>query len=151
MPALAVVLRRPEARFRPYTDVLGQVGGDEGADLLPLADAEIRPAIDAVKDGDRRVVFCLATDGNGFLPTHNREYCQLQRPDDAAWNTAHCRNRRIFDDRTGILAARSTAAHLIQAYLRDMGGGQKQMLKEFDAPIVVQGRQWGAVRLAITP
>ena len=119
--------------------------------VVPLADAEIRPAIDPVKDGDRRVVFCLATDGNGFLPTHNREYCQPQRPDDAAWNTAHCRNRRIFDDRTGILAARSTAAHLIQAYLRDMGGGQKQMLKEFDAPIVVQGRQWGAVRLAITP
>ena len=30
-----------------------------------------------------------------------------------------------------------------------MGGGTVVMLKEFDAPITVRGRHWGAMRLAI--
>ncbi|MBL8837583.1 MAG: chemotaxis protein, partial [Alphaproteobacteria bacterium] len=118
---------------------------------VPLADAVIRPILDAVKDGDRRIVFCLATDANGYLPTHNRDYCQPQRPGEPVWNAANCRNRRIFEDRTAILAARSRREHLVQAYQRDMGGGRTVMLKEFDVPIVARGRHWGAVRLAVTP
>jgi methyl-accepting chemotaxis protein len=96
---------------------------------------------------DSRVVFCAAVDRNGYLPTHNKKFSQAQGPD-IAWNAAHARNRRIFNDRVGLGAGRSTARFLVQSYRRDMGGGQFAMMKDVSAPIVVHGRHWGGLRLA---
>lgn len=95
-----------------------------------------------------RVVFCAAVDRNGFLPTHNRKFSQPQRPHDPTWNAANCRNRRIFADRVGLTAGQSTRPFCMQAYRRDMGGGQFAMMKDVSAPIIVQGRHWGGLRLA---
>lgn len=97
---------------------------------------------------DRRIIFCAAVDRNGWLPVHNRQYSQPQRQGDPVWNTANSRNRRIFDDRASLTAARNQRPHLLQSYLRDMGGGVKVAMREVDVPIQVQGRHWGAVRLA---
>ena len=94
------------------------------------------------------VVFCIAADRNGYISTHNRAYCHPQRPGDVVWNTAHSRWRRIFNDRTGLASARNQRPFLLQTYRRDMGGGQHVLLKEAAAPIVVQGRHWGGLRLA---
>jgi len=108
------------------------------------------PAVqDPVLDLDRRVAFCAAVDRNGYLPTHNRKFSHPQS-DDPVWNTANCRNRRIFDDRVGLKAGRSTAPFLLQVYRRDMGGGSFVLMKDASAPIVVQGRHWGGLRLAYT-
>jgi methyl-accepting chemotaxis protein len=97
---------------------------------------------------DERMVFCVAIDRNGYLPVHNKIYSQPQRPGDAAWNTAHCRNRRIFNDATGLAAAHNTRSYLIQSYPRDMGNGVTVMMREIDVPIRVGGRHWGAFRTA---
>ena len=94
------------------------------------------------------MVFCIASDRNGYVPTHNSRYCQTQRPGDLTWNTANSRWRRIFNDRTGLASARNTRPFLLQTYRRDMGGGRFVLLKEAAAPIVVQGRHWGGLRLA---
>ena len=94
------------------------------------------------------IVFCAAVDRKSWLPVHNKVFSQPQRPGDRAWNTAHCRNRRIFDDRAGSAAAQNQRAFLIQAYQRDMGGGHKVMMKEVDVPIMVANRHWGGLRLA---
>ena len=95
-----------------------------------------------------RVVFCIAVDRNGYVPTHNRKYCQPQRPGDLAWNTANSRYRRIFNDRTGLASARNRRPFLLQTYRRDMGNGQFVLMKEAAAPISVNGRHWGGLRLA---
>jgi methyl-accepting chemotaxis protein len=95
-----------------------------------------------------KIVFCAAVDRNGFLPTHNRKFSQPQVPGDPVWNTANCRNRRLFNDRVGLAAGRSTRAFLMQAYRRDMGKGQYILMKDLSAPIFVEGRHWGGVRLA---
>jgi methyl-accepting chemotaxis protein len=95
-----------------------------------------------------KVVFCIAADRNGYIATHNRKYCQPQRPGDTVWNTANSRYRRIFNDRTGLASARNTRPFLLQTYRRDMGGGRFVLLKEAAAPIVVGGRHWGGLRLA---
>lgn len=94
-----------------------------------------------------RVVFCAALDRNGYLPTHNRKFSQPQRPGETAWNTANCRNRRIFNDRVGKAAGGNTQPFLLQAYRRDMGGGQYALMKDVSAPIFVRGRHWGGVRI----
>jgi methyl-accepting chemotaxis protein len=95
-----------------------------------------------------QVVFCIAADRNGYISTHNRVYCHPQRVGDVVWNTANSRWRRIFNDRTGLASARNTRPFLLQTYRRDMGGGNFVLLKEASAPIMVEGRHWGGVRLA---
>ena len=96
---------------------------------------------------DPKVVFCAAVDRNGYLPTHNAKFSKPQGRD-AVWNAANARNRRKFDDRTGLRAARSTKRFLLQTYRRDMGGGQFALMKDLAVPIAVQGRHWGVIRLA---
>jgi methyl-accepting chemotaxis protein len=95
-----------------------------------------------------KIVFCISADRNGYIATHNRKYCQPQRPGDTVWNTANSRYRRIFNDRTGLASARNTRPFLLQTYRRDMGGGRFVLLKEAAAPITVKGRHWGGLRLA---
>lgn len=95
-----------------------------------------------------RVVFCAAVDRNGYLPTHNAKFSHPQS-EDPVWNTANCRNRRIFDDRVGLKAGRSTAPFLCQVYRRDMGGGDFAMMKDISAPIYVEDRHWGGLRFAV--
>ena len=94
-----------------------------------------------------KVVFCIAVDRNGYVPTHNRKYCHPQRGD-VAWDTANSRYRRIFNDRTGLASARNQRPFLLQTYRRDMGGGNFVVMKEAAAPITVAGRHWGGLRLA---
>jgi methyl-accepting chemotaxis protein len=122
----------------------------EGTDPVQLstkfvdcAEAILPPIQEPLLAADPRMVFCVAVDRNGYLPVHNRIYSQPQRPGDAAWNIAHCRNRRIFDDRAGLAAARNGRAYLIQNYPRDMGNGVTVMMREIDVPIRVFGKHWG--------
>ncbi|HYG87769.1 MAG TPA: methyl-accepting chemotaxis protein [Azospirillum sp.] len=93
-----------------------------------------------------RVVFCVALDTNGYLPTHNRKFSQPQGSD-PVWNAANCRNRRIFNDRVGLAAGRNVKPFLLQTYRRDMGGGQFALMKDVSAPIMVRGRHWGGLRI----
>ena len=95
---------------------------------------------------DSRITFCATVDRNGYLPTHNRKFSQPQGRD-PVWNNANCRNRRIFNDRTGLNAGRNTLPFLLQTYRRDMGGGQYVLMKDISAPIVIQGRHWGGLRI----
>lgn len=97
---------------------------------------------------DERMVFCAAVDRNAYLPVHNKKYSHPQRPGEIEWNTANSRNKRIFDDRAGLSAARNTRPYMIQYYPRIMGGGQVVMMWEIVAPIRVLGRHWGGFRMA---
>lgn len=117
--------------------------------FVALTDACLPAIQEPVLDFDKRVAFCAAVDRNGYLPTHNLKYAHPQS-DDPVWNAAHCRNRRIFDDRTGLSAGRSTKPFLLQTYRRDMGGGQFVLMKDCSVPIIVNGRHWGGLRLAYT-
>jgi methyl-accepting chemotaxis protein len=111
---------------------------------------QVLPAIqEPVTQISDRIGFCAAIDENGYLPTHNKKFAQPQRPGDTVWNTANCRNRRIFNDRVGLAAGRSKAPFLVQTYRRDMGGGQFVLMKDISAPITVAGRHWGGLRLAV--
>ncbi|HYH17331.1 MAG TPA: methyl-accepting chemotaxis protein [Azospirillum sp.] len=94
-----------------------------------------------------RVVFCVALDTNGYLPTHNRKFSQPQGPD-PVWNAANCRNRRMFNDRVGLSAGRNVKPFLLQTYRRDMGGGKYALMKDVSAPVMVRGRHWGGLRVA---
>lgn len=111
-------------------------------------DRLLPPIQEAMLDFDPRVTFCAAVDRNCYLPTHNKIYSQ-QQTDDPIWNTANCRHRRIFTDRTGLSAGRNTKPFLLQTYRRDMGGGQFVLMKDLSAPIHINGHHWGGLRIGI--
>lgn len=109
----------------------------------------VLPAIqEPLLESDPRMIFCACIDRNAYLPVHNAKYSRPQQPGNIAWNTAHSRNRRIFDDRAGLAAGRNSRAYLIQNYPRDMGTGVTIMMTEIDAPIRVHGKHWGGFRTA---
>ncbi len=129
-----------------YEPVPGSNPQQFTAKFTALAD-RLFPAIqEPVLDSDSAVAFCVAVDRNGYLPTHNVKYSKPQG-NDPAWNVANCRNRRIFNDRTGIAAAHNCQPHLVQTYLRDMGGGKTVIMMDVSAPVMVKGRHWGGVRI----
>lgn len=119
--------------------------------FVDLTDTLLPPIQERHKDRDGRIRLLCATDRNGYIGTHNAAVSQPQRPGDPVWNAANCRNRRIFDDRAGLLAAGNKEPYQLQTYLRDMGGGKKVLLKEIDAPIILSGRHWGNMRCAFVP
>ncbi len=113
---------------------------------------EVLPAIqEPVLTFDDTVVFCAAVDRNGYLPTHNLKFAKTQRQGEPDWNMGNSRNRRIFDDRTGLAAAQNQKPILLQTYRRDMGGGEFATMKDLSAPIVIKGRHWGGLRIAYKP
>jgi methyl-accepting chemotaxis protein len=146
--ALATGEITPEALFdEAYATIPGTDPPQHMTGFVALTDRLLPAVQERLLALDPRVVFCAAVDRNGFLPTHNRAFSHPQGKD-PAWNAANCRNRRIFNDRTGLAAGRNTRPSLLQTYRRDMGGGTFVLMKDASAPITVRGRHWGGLRLA---
>lgn len=131
-----------------YVEIPGSDPVQYRTKILGWAERALPEFQDAFLAKDKRMVFCAMIDRNGYLPVHNSIYSKPQRPGDVAWNTANCRNRRIFNDPAGLAAGRNTRSYLIQSYARDMGNGQTVMMREIDVPLRVQGRHWGGFRTA---
>ena len=119
--------------------------------FLALTDEVLPPIQEPGLAQDPRIALLCAADRNGYIGTHNLKVSQPQKPGDPVWNTANCRNRRIFDDRAGLTAASNEEPYLVQSYVRDMGGGKLVALKEVDCPIRLADRHWGNMRLAFKP
>ena len=116
---------------------------NKALDFLERRLPEIQEPILAL---DPAIVFSAAVDRNGYLPVHNRKYSAPQGTD-PVWNNANSRNRRIFDDVTGLMAGRNVQKVLSQTYPRDFGGGRVELIKDISAPIVVGGKHWGGLRM----
>lgn len=117
------------------------------AKMVTFTDKVLPPIQEPLLDLDARITFCAPVDRNGYLPTHNKKYAQPQS-DDPVWNMANCRNRRIFNDPTGLGAGQNqTKAFMLKTYKRDMGGGVMAVMKDVSAPISVNGRHWGGLRM----
>ena len=131
-----------------YLAVPGSAPAQHSTRFCALADRLFPQVQDKLLALSGKVVFCIAADRNGFIACHNPKYNLPQRQGDLAWNTAHCRHRRIFNDRTGLASGRNQRPFLLQTYRRDMGGGQFIVMKEAASPIMAGGRHWGGLRLA---
>lgn len=133
-----------------YVPIAGTTPQQHMTRFVTLTDRLLPDIQEAVLGSDSRIAFCAAVDRKGFLPTHNRKFSQVQRPGEVDWNTANCRNRRIFNDRVGLRAGSNDGTALVQAYRRQMGEGRFIMMKDISAPIRVHGRHWGGFRIGVT-
>ena len=140
-------LTLPTLFDQTYAPVAGSDPAQFTTSFSAHADRLVQPILDGLLGFDPGVIGAFVVDRSGYAPTHNQRVSHPQRSGDAEWNAKHSRNRRMFDDRAGLAAGRNTRDVLIQSYERDMGGGERMMIKEADAPIHVGGRHWGGFRL----
>lgn len=129
-----------------YVPITGTQPQQHMTRFVTFTDRHLPAIQEPILELDPRIAFNAAVDRNGFLPTHNLKFSRPQGKD-VAWNTANCRNRRLFNDRVGLAAGRNREPFLLQTYRRDMGGGNFVLMKDASAPIVVRGRHWGGLRI----
>lgn len=105
-------------------------------------DELIQEALDKCLAKDERIAFVVAVDINGYLPTHNKKYSQ-PLTGKAEVDLNNNRTKRIFNDRTGLAAAKNTDPFLLQRYQRDTG----EQMSDISVPILIRGKHWGALRI----
>jgi len=110
-----------------------------------IIDPVLKPILDKYLVKDNRLLFVVAVDKNGYLPTHNSKY-SLPQTSDPDYNTKYSREKRLFNDRTGLAAAKNTQPFLLQKYSRDTG----EELFDVSVPIVIDDKHWGAIRIGYT-
>jgi methyl-accepting chemotaxis protein len=132
-----------DVNYAPIPDTNPQQYRNQALEFL---DANLPAIQEPILALDSSIVFSAAVDCNGYLPVHNRKNSAPQG-NDPVWNNANSRNRRIFDDMTGLLAGRNTQKILSQTYPRDLGGGRVELIKDISAPIFVRGKHWGGLRM----
>ena len=91
---------------------------------------------------DKTIAFVVLVDDNGYLPTHNLVFSHPLTGDKKV-DLVKNRTKRIFNDRTGLNAARNKEPFLLQTYQRDTG----EFMNDVSVPIVIQNRNWGALRI----
>ena len=91
---------------------------------------------------DQSIVFAVAVDVNGYLPTHNTRF-QQPITGDVQKDKVGNRTKRMFNDPVGITAAKNQVKGFLQIYHRDTG----ETMWDLSCPIFVKGKQWGAFRI----
>ena len=129
-----------------YKEIRGTKPVQFMAGCVAFTDSALPPVQERALEISPLVVYAVAIDRNGYVPTHNLKVSHPQR-DDPVWNADNSRNRRIYDDRTSRSCARNQEPFLLQTYRREMGGSDFTLLKDVSAPIFVGGRHWGGFRL----
>jgi transcriptional regulator with PAS, ATPase and Fis domain len=110
-------------------------------DYDKLADRDFLDLQETYVAKSSSIVFVVTVDKNGYLPTHNRKYSQPLTGNGAV-DLVNNRTKRIFNDRTGLSAARNTERYLLQKYQRDTG----EFMVDLSVPVTIKGKHWGAVR-----
>lgn len=94
----------------------------------------------------QEMVYAIATDDHGYVPTHNNKFCQPLSGDQQR-DMVHNRTKRIFSDRVGLRCGQHQQTMLLQTYKRDTG----EVMHDLSVPVYVNGRHWGGMRLGYAP
>lgn len=94
---------------------------------------------------DSNIVYAVASDRNGYVPTHNSRY---QRPltGDPVKDRIGNRTKRIYNEPIGLKASQNIVPKYLQTYHRDTG----EVIWDISSPIYVKGKHWGGFRVGIS-
>lgn len=104
-------------------------------------DEVLQIILDKYLEKDKNIVFVVIVDTNGYLPTHNLKYSKPMTGDNKV-DILGNRSKRMFNDKTGLAAARNTNPYYLQKYSRDTG----ETMKDLSVPIFIKEKHWGAIR-----
>jgi len=107
-----------------------------------FADRDIQSVEESALAKASTIVYAVLVDKNGYLPTHNLRYSQ-PLTGNLANDLVNNRTKRIFNDQTGLAAAKNKSPFFFNKYQRDTG----EFMTDLSVPVYVRGVHWGAVRL----
>ena len=107
-----------------------------------FADANLPGIQEPPVASNPELVYAIATDPNGYVPTHNNVFAKPPTGDYQV-DLANSRSKRLFQDPTGIRCGAHTQEFLLQTYKRDTG----EIMHDISFPVYVNGTHWGGVRL----
>lgn len=107
-----------------------------------LFDEIISPIQEEIVSRDSKIFYSTCADRSGYLPSHNKRYCQpltgnIQK------DTSGNRTKRIYSDKTASHAAKNLEPFLLQTYQRDTG----EIMNDLSTPIIIGGTHWGCIRI----
>ncbi len=134
---------------RNYREIPGSNPPRYTTGFTKFADAVIRPKLDRILESDDRIQTVVATDVNGFLPTHltKRSLSPTGNPDHDA---KFCRNGRILYEGVDIVAKRSTADYMMAVYRHEIEGRGYEVVRNVYVPLLIKGKRWGDFEIAYT-
>jgi methyl-accepting chemotaxis protein len=103
------------------------------------------PLIERFGGADPDIASVGMFDRKGFLAVTVRQYAQPQTAD-AQRNEAYSRNRRFHRNRATVKACANSGPFLLQGFRRSVNG-VVAMFKDVSAPLLINQRHWGAVRI----
>ncbi len=106
----------------------------------------IQPICDQILQSLPSGIFAICVDHNGYGPTHNSAFTKPLTGNPEI-DVVGSRDKRMFNDPTGLRGAQNQESFLLQTYMRDTG----EILSDLSLPIHINGRHWGAVRLGFNP
>jgi methyl-accepting chemotaxis protein len=107
-----------------------------------VADKLLPPLQEPLLDQQHEVIYAIACDTGGYVPTHNKRFTQSLTGDEAK-DILGNRTKRIFNDTVGKRCGAHEAPFLLQTYRRDTG----EIVHDISAPVYVKGRHWGGFRI----
>lgn len=107
-----------------------------------LTDQILPPIQEPALEQNENIVYVVASDPNGYLPTHNNQFANPPVGDYEV-DLVKSRSKRILDDRTSIRCGSHTDTMLLQTYKRDTG----EVMHDLSVPVYVNGRHWGGLRM----
>jgi methyl-accepting chemotaxis protein len=122
-------LREADLFDQHYEEIPGTQPKQYRSRYDAFTDASLKALQDVFLEDDG-VVFAVATDRSGYIPTHNLAE----------------RSKRLFNDPVGLASAQNTTGILVQDYRRDSG----ERIADISSPITVNGRHWGAFRVGLS-
>lgn len=125
-----------------------QIPGFEPAKYHTKYDFYLDKAILGVQDEflkDESVIFAVAVDVNGYVPTHNTRF-NAPPSNDKKKDLKDNRTKRIFNDPVGIKASKNKEQGFLQEYKRDTG----EKIWDISNPVFIKGKHWGAFRVGLS-
>lgn len=107
-----------------------------------FTDKFLAPVQEQLVEQHKWLVYAIACDRKGYVPTHNRRFSQPLTGDEKV-DFVNNRTKRLFDDPVGRRCGDHELPFLLQTYRRDTG----EIMHDISAPVYVKGRHWGGLRI----
>lgn len=107
-----------------------------------LCDQLLPQIQEALVGQNPEMVYAITCDRKGYVPTHNKRFAQPLTGNEQV-DFVNNRTKRIFDDPVGRRCGDHEKVFLLQTYRRDTG----EIMHDISAPVYINGRHWGGVRI----
>lgn len=116
--------------------------------LTRWAERQWQPIIEAMKARrPDKILSCVPTSREGFLPIHLREFSRTPTGD-LAHDTKYCRNGRILMGGIDDVAKASEQDYMMAVYRHEGDGKTYKTVRNVYVPIRINGRRWGDAEIA---